>query len=439
MPNTFPSTSHEANIEPPLERRKRPKKKKKPSQPPPQPPLLQEPEDTVPPQTETASELPKSTDHDMTPDIPFDVPVPQDVAKEPPRPRTAFDSEPFDAALHRISDRAVPVKVVKKTRTNPVPQTSIASLNPSTFKNTVAAPAASASDRRPAHKAPALQSTATVPSGPGQPSITDMFQCLGWLVQEEQQKQAQIVQAQQALQQRELTSIEAAKQAVEAELARSKQANQDLAAKLQQSEDKISRYSERVCGLQKFVGGLGNDLHKLQIESKDFQRQCTDLVIESGEQNVERERLGEDIAACARKSAQIRKDIKQTASETAICIRGLEQSKDFLEKQLNEKVGVLVEERDRRVALEKQLRTTIDSQEAIRMLIGRSENHLLDRLVQLAGDIEEGHSKLAENGEQIGSRLSECLTTIQELKRPDSTAADDMQRMQEVITHLTLQ
>ncbi|KAJ9640499.1 hypothetical protein H2199_006038 [Coniosporium tulheliwenetii] len=439
MPNTVPSTSYEANVEPPAERRKRPKKKPRPPSYQPPPPLLQETEDVVPPPTETAPELPKKTGDDMILDIPFDVPVAHDVAKEPPSPRAAHDGKPFDAALHHVSDRVAPVKVMKRTRTNAAPQSFRTSPNPNTFKSSVAAPAASASGRRPTRKAPALQNAATVPAGPGQPSITDMFQFLGWMVQEEQRKQSQTVQAQQALQQRELTSIEAAKQAVEAELTRSKQANQDLAVKLQQSEDKIGRYSERVSGLQKFVGGLGNDLHKLQIESKGFQRQCTELVSESSEQSVERERLKEDIAACVRRSAQIRKDLKQTASEAAVCIQGLEQSKDFLEKQLNEKVGVLVEERDRRVALEKQLQTTIDSQEAIKMLIGRSENHLLDRLVQLAGDIEEGHGKLAENGEQIGGRLAECLTTIRELERPDSTAADDMQRMQEVITHLTLQ
>ncbi|KAK5012994.1 hypothetical protein LTR39_003866, partial [Cryomyces antarcticus] len=208
--------------------------------------------------------------------------------------------------------------------------------------------------------------------------------------------------------------------------------NADLQAKLHSHNGQLAKYQTKISDLQKFVAGLGNDFNRVRDDSISIQRRIHNLVLEGSRSEKEREKVQQYLASCMEKSIQVRDDAIKVCTETWAQVQEMNQSKIFLEAQLGEKVGLLAEERDRRMLLEKHLAVTAQTHESIKKLMQQDTQTIVNKILEL--DIT---AETAAKDKKNGEMLKECLKLTQALHGAELVTMSDVKKVEDLLKILS--
>ena len=185
-----------------------------------------------------------------------------------------------------------------------------------------------------------------------------------------------------------------------------------------QSEVAISKYRSQIGkakGLQKFLDGLGNDLHSLK-RSHELEKINFAMRIEASETEIERL----ECSLAGKDGFEIMLSHSKTTLEKLIDAKSFElqsviQHRDMLRSQLDERIGQLVEERDARMRLEHlvgQLR--LDGRVSLTASLEQVTTSLLSKM-----------SSLGQQGDGLAIEVASMNHDVQSLTQRRPATLDD--------------
>ena len=189
-----------------------------------------------------------------------------------------------------------------------------------------------------------------------------------------------------------------------------------------QSEAAISKYRSQIGkakGLQKFLDGLGNDLHSLK-RSYDIEKVNFATRIEASETEIERlecSLAGKDEFETMLSNSKI--TLEKLLDAKGFELQSVVQHRDMLRSQLEERIGQLVEERDTRARLEQlvgQLR-----------LDGRLS--LTASLEQVTTSLVSKMSGLGRQGDELAVEIADIHHSIESLAERRPATLEDCQAL----------
>jgi len=262
--------------------------------------------------------------------------------------------------------------------------------NPPTKDRFPAAIASSHKVHKPKNKPKARSKSSARPqSGSSYTSvdIVDIIKILGHKLEQEHQQaveEAAYDNERQQVIQNMHTSFENQQQQLEL----AHQDNAHLSKALQEIKMKLQQFAATGRTMQKFVDGLGPEVHRLKTEhnqSKDEYLLNRETLKES---QMDREELGKSITSALQKSQQVRGQYNQIFLETQSQLNLMTHRKEDLEQKLGDQAGLLAAERDRTMRLEQQLKATLDMYGNIVGVVQDSESRIIDEVTLVQASIE---------------------------------------------------
>ena len=187
-----------------------------------------------------------------------------------------------------------------------------------------------------------------------------------------------------------------------------------------QSEVAISKYRSQIGkakGLQKFLDGLGNDLHSLKCSYK-FAKVDFAVRIEASETEIERL----ECSLAGKDEFETMLSHSKVTLEKLLDAKGFElqsviQHRDMLRGQLDERIGQLVEERDTRMRLEQlvgQLR--LDGRQSLTASLERVTASLVSKMSGLGQQGDELAIEIADIHQNVGTLVARRPATLDDCK-----------------------
>jgi predicted nucleic acid-binding Zn-ribbon protein len=198
-----------------------------------------------------------------------------------------------------------------------------------------------------------------------------------------------------------------------------------------QSEAAILKYRNQIGkakGLQKFLDGLGNDLHSLK-RSYDIEKVNFAVRIEASETEIERLECslsGKDEFETMLSHSKV--TLEKLLDAKSFELQSVIQHRDMLRSQLDERIGQLVEERDTRMRLEQivgQLR-----------LDGRLS--LTASLEQVTTSLVSKMSGLGQQGDELAIGIADIHHDVQTLTERRPATLDDCKTLKAEMHELGL-
>ncbi|KAI6839587.1 hypothetical protein KC340_g12256 [Hortaea werneckii] len=251
--------------------------------------------------------------------------------------------------------------------------------------------------------------------------IEDYLQVFGYKMHVKKQEAARKHAAERDALLAELQHEIEAKRALQEELRSARADRTFLTTSIEEQKTRIKTLEHKVSRFKTFVDGLGNDMDALKKESGTTRRRSERLIQEGEERKAEQHVLLEQLSDCAEKSAQLQSSALKACQETQSELKRAQQQNDYLEQQLNEKVGLLAEERDRRVQQEARSVSDAGSNKAVLSALETNHDALLDQLYQIRTLVEDG-----EDDRKSTDLVEKVLAAVQALTSQQSANADDL-------------
>ncbi|XTI82450.1 hypothetical protein V2W45_30484 [Cenococcum geophilum] len=257
------------------------------------------------------------------------------------------------------------------------------------------------------------------------PSVPDVLQVLGWTLQHEQGRAVRAEVEKSKLKDNEINELILSERLMQGKLQSVKKENEELSKKLIYQKEKLT-------GLQKYVNGLGNDLQKVRAESKAFYNECCNTLSEQrDEYEQDRATMRTEFSAAILQSRRVQDHAKEAFSETYAQTKELHRSKDYLEQQLSEKVGLLVEERSLRSNLEKHLQASSADQGAIKKRLDENNQILIEKLSEL-----QSIMKRSQDNSKSQTAVDECIEVVRSLQSRESVTPKDIEKAEAMLQYL---
>ena len=273
---------------------------------------------------------------------------------------------------------------------------------------------------------PSNHPTATTQGGLASlPSVSDVLQILGWTLQHEQGRAVRAEVEKGKLKDNEINELILSERLMRGKLQSIRKENGELSKKLIYQKEKLT-------GLQKYVNGLGNDLQKVRAESKAFYNECCNTLSEQrDEYEQDRATMRTEFSAAILQSKRVRDHAKEAFSETYTQAKELHRSKDYLEQQLSEKVGLLVEERSLRSNLEKHLQASSVDQGAIKKRLDENNQILVEKLSEI-----QSIMKRSQDNSKSQTAMDECIEVVRSFQSRESITPKDIEKAEAMLQHL---
>ena len=198
-----------------------------------------------------------------------------------------------------------------------------------------------------------------------------------------------------------------------------------------QSESAISKYRSQIGkakGLQKFLDGLGNDLHSLK-RSYDIEKVNFAVRIEASETEIERlecSLAGKDEFETMLSHSKV--TLEKLLDAKGFELQSVVQHRDMLRCQLDERIGQLVEERDTRMRLEQlvgQLR--LDGRLSLTASLERVTTSLVSKM-----------SGLGQQGDELAIEIADIHHNVETLAQRRPATLDDCKALKTEMHELGL-
>ncbi|KAI7563284.1 hypothetical protein KC316_g12720 [Hortaea werneckii] len=254
--------------------------------------------------------------------------------------------------------------------------------------------------------------------------IEDYLQVFGYKMHVKKQETARKHAAERDALLAELQHEIEAKSALQEELRSARADRTSLVTSIEQQKTRIKTLEHKVSRFKTFVDGLGNDMDALKKESGTTRRRSERLIQEGEERKAEQHVLFEQLSDCAEKSAQLQNSALKACQETQSELKIAQQQNNYLELQLNEKVGLLAEERDRRVQQEARSVSDAGSNQAVLSALKANHDALLDQLHLIRTLVEK-----YEDDRKSTDLVEKVLAAVKALTSQQSANADDLLSM----------
>jgi hypothetical protein len=260
---------------------------------------------------------------------------------------------------------------------------------------------------------------------PSQSGIQELLEVVEYKFKQNEQKLRQTFLAESNNAQRELKQAYEDNEELHFQIAA-------LEGRCNSSEAAIVKYKTQIGkakGLQKFLDGLGNDLHGLK-RSYDAERSAFAERIEASETEISR--LESTLAGKNEFESMLshsKTSLEQLLEARNFELQSLVQHRDMLRIQLDERIGQLVEERDARLKLE---------QLVAELRVGERTS-LTTSIEQCAASLASKFGEFHRQDEQLVVGIAELQHAVKTLKERSSVTPDDCEAIKSEIQALGLQ
>ncbi|KAI9666084.1 MAG: hypothetical protein M1821_004019 [Bathelium mastoideum] len=251
------------------------------------------------------------------------------------------------------------------------------------------------------------------------------------LHQDEQQANEALVRSKQdSLEQ--IRSLQHAQSITGSTLEVLKSEKEHLLAKTQHDQQQIQNLRKRSAVLENFVNGFSSDFNRLKEDILKAEAMCTQLVEDKARHDHERNRLTEHFNTNLQRSESLNSEAKGLIAVLQARLQQATKHNERLESDLNEKVGMLSEERDNRMQLQKFLEAVKDLSEKSKESMQSDYQTVVQKLEDLRNCV-----KTANADEATNTIISDCVKQIQALKGDKDTALLHIKDVHGVVNELS--
>lgn len=236
--------------------------------------------------------------------------------------------------------------------------------------------------------------------------------------QELDEKEKEMSSMMQRLRQRELEVIDlnAYATSLSERLTAAGALNADLGKQQEVNQRALSSWTKKADGLVKYMRGLDSDYQRLKQEHNEGNANHQALCAESELYRAEREQMQNDIDEAFQNSTKVKEYYDRYILNLQQALSDRTKYNADLEKRLNEKVGELIEERDRCVRFEMQLKEAQDTNKGYLEAFNRLQEEQSEKIKVLSGEGSREPS-LDDNSQK---HLQECLRILHGLQTGSS-------------------
>lgn len=191
--------------------------------------------------------------------------------------------------------------------------------------------------------------------------------------------------------------------------------------------EKLKANSEKLAKLQKFIGGINNDLTKEKQNARALHQQITELVNEGKASATERTQIHEQLTKAIETSKAVQSKWAKELTNTKLLIQKFELEKTSLEKDLREKNQLLEDERDQRSRLADDIHFQAIDQQFMKQLINETSTSLLQKLSELQLTVINSKDTVTSQG------VADLLELVKALESRNAVSPDDLTGLKEQI------
>ncbi|KAE9974671.1 hypothetical protein BLS_002964 [Venturia inaequalis] len=201
----------------------------------------------------------------------------------------------------------------------------------------------------------------------------------------------------------------------------------ELIEKSNKDREKLKANSEKLTKLQKFIGGINNDLAKEKQNAKALHQQITELVIEGKASATDRKQIHKQLTKAIETSRSVQRNWAKELTGAKLLIQKFEFEKTSLEKDLQEKNRLLEEERDQRLRLADDVRFQAVDQQLMKQLINDTSASLLQKLSEFQLTVTNSKDTVTSQG------VAELLQSVKALESRNPVCPADLTGLKEHI------
>lgn len=191
--------------------------------------------------------------------------------------------------------------------------------------------------------------------------------------------------------------------------------------------EKLKANSERLTKLQKFIGGINNDLAKEKQNAKALYQRITELANEGKANAIERQQIHKQLIKAVETSRSVQGKWAKELTDAKLLIQKLELEKTSLEKDLRGNNQLLEDERDQRLRLSDDIRLQAVDQQLMKQLINDTSASLLQKLSELQSSVTNSKDTVASQG------VTELLQSVKSLESRNTVCPADLAGLKEQI------
>lgn len=256
-------------------------------------------------------------------------------------------------------------------------------------------------------------------------TLADYAKLFALKVEEEKQAQDTSFFAERQALQSEIQEAIQSKTAFQSSLEDAMEQNQELSVKCNKQQEKLTSYGTKFKNLKGFVDGLGRDIDSLKKDANTLRRKSDDIIAEAEIRSTRDTRVTEwwdGLYDAGQKCKNATQNALNLAQEKEKELHQITLHRDQLQRDINDTVGMLSEQRDRCAKLEIQVK---NSEQQLLKTVKANQEIMLDKLHLIHAAVEDEQSKkdtaqvidqLRSASEALGSPAEPTLQEIADVK-----------------------
>ena len=264
------------------------------------------------------------------------------------------------------------------------------------------------------------------------PTIHDWMQIIQYKIREEEEKASAKFATERESLQVELQQTFDAKTVLQGDLDNVLQQKDSLNETVDKQKAKIATLESNIKRFKTFVDGLGNDVDALKKEANATRRKSEQLVQEKDDRKAERDALYRQLSDCAERSTDLKDRALRACQETQSQLQTAVQRSEYMDQQLNEKVGLLAEERDRRAQLERQLASVASSDDKVLQMLKANNDVIVGKLNDVHTALQQDQSE-----KETLSWVEKTFAEVQALSSGTAGTMKDVSSVKELVEKLS--
>ena len=230
----------------------------------------------------------------------------------------------------------------------------------------------------------------------------------------------------------QIRNLEHARSVAQSKLEVLESEKEQLLNKTRHDQEQISNLRKRSATLDNFVNGFSSDFNRLREDLMRTQSTCSQLMEDKGRQTSEKTKLIEHFNSNLSRSEHLHSEAKRLITALQTRMEIVIREKEMLESNLNEKVGMLAEQRDTCAKLQKHLEEVRHIPESWRQSVQSESQVVNQKLDELRVSVER-----IDIDEKIRVMVAECANFIRFLQTREKEPLSGIGEVHDAIGKLT--
>ncbi|KAL9087494.1 MAG: hypothetical protein Q9165_006605 [Trypethelium subeluteriae] len=207
---------------------------------------------------------------------------------------------------------------------------------------------------------------------------------------------------------------------------------EELHAKTRHDQEQVQSLRKRAAVLENFINGFTADFSRVKEDLIIAQRNCSQILEDKARQDSERTKLVMHFDSNLQKFDSLHRESKDLITDLQARIDSMTKEKELLESNLDEKVGMLVEQRDLCATLQRHLEEVREAPRRVEESVQKASQATMQKLEDLQIAIEE-----VNIDKETKTMVAECKQYIESLQHTGDGSTAEMERVQERIDGLS--